>query len=112
LVYDNVTAFACEYALDGPKTFNVAMVKENLLWGQRIEFFALDAWDGKDWNEIAEGTTVGWKKLLRFPAIETAKVRLRIFKARAAPSLPDLGLFLDPGKESDRRQTETQPPKK
>lgn len=101
LVYDDVTGFACEYALAGPKTFNVAMIKENLLWGQRIESFALDAWDGNGWKEIARGTTVGWKKLLRFPAVEATKVRLRILRARGGVGMfgPErFGLFFDPGR--------------
>jgi alpha-L-fucosidase len=79
------------------------MIKENIQEGQRIESFSLDAWDGKGWKAIARGTTVGWKKLLRFPAVETKKVRLRILKARARPFPPRLELFFDPDRESGRR---------
>ena len=92
--------------LAGLTTFNVAMIKEDLRRGQRIEAFAIDAWNGKEWKEFARGTTVGWKKLLRFPVVETTKVRLRILKERGTPftgmSLDYLieppgsfGLFLD-----------------
>lgn len=90
------------YDLGGAKTFNVAMMKEDLRQGQRIESFALDVWDGKAWKEISAGTTVGWKKLLRFPAVTAEKVRVRIIRARgelppfAAPDA--FGLFLDPGR--------------
>jgi alpha-L-fucosidase len=102
LVCDNVTQLDFEYDLVSPKAFNVAVIKENLLSGQRIESFALDVWDGKDWKEIARGTTVGWKKLLRFPAVETMKVRVRILKARdwVFPLTPHerFGLFFDPGR--------------
>lgn len=89
---------AFEYDLGGPKTFNVAMIKENIQEGQRIESFSLDAWDGNGWKEIAQGTTVGWKKLLHFPPVETKKVRLRILKARARLFPPRLELFFDPGR--------------
>ena len=103
LVYDEISDLAYEYDLGSPKTFNVAMIKEYLRgMGQRIESFALDAWDGKHWKEIAQGTTVGWKKLLRFPAVEATKVRVRILKARdwVSPLAPreSFGLFLDPGR--------------
>jgi alpha-L-fucosidase len=95
LVYgDSVSEFAHEYDLGGEKTFNTAMIKEPIKNGQKIESFALDAWDGGAWREIAKGTTVGWKKLLRFPVVQTTKVRLRILKARAEPGLPEFGLFL------------------
>jgi alpha-L-fucosidase len=92
---------AFEYDLGGPKKFNVAMMKEDIREGQRIEAFALDVWDGKDWKEIAQGKTVGWKKLLRFPAVESSKVRVRLLRTRGGNFLwtPDrFGLFFDPGK--------------
>ncbi len=87
-----------EIDLGGPKRFNVAMLKEDLRKGQQVEAFAFDIWDGKDWKEIARGTTVGYQKLLRFPAVEAAKVRVRILKSRdkVSESLPEL--FFDPGR--------------
>ncbi|MBN2264330.1 MAG: alpha-L-fucosidase [Candidatus Aminicenantes bacterium] len=88
--------------LPRPARFNVAMVMEDLRRGQRIEAFAFDVWDGQGWQEIARGTTVGWKRLLRFPAVAADRVRLRVMKARgeaalAGPSGP-FGLFFDPGR--------------
>jgi len=92
-------SFLIEYDLGSPKVFNVAMIKESIRWGQKIESFALDAWDGKEWKAVVQGTTVGWKKLLRFPAVESAKFRLRILKARAWPGVAEeVGLYLDSGR--------------
>jgi alpha-L-fucosidase len=86
--------------LAGPGRFNVAMLKEDLRSGQRIEAFALDVWDGRSWVEIARGTTVGWKKLLRFPTVEASRVRVRVLQARGetAPMVPPdaFGLYADP----------------
>ena len=105
LVAEDIRELAGTYILTAPKRFNVALIREDLRGGQRIEAFALDAWDGADWREIARGTTVGHKKLLRFPAVETGQVRLRILRARSSkflflPIFPplDFGLFLDPGR--------------
>jgi alpha-L-fucosidase len=76
------------------------MIREDLRQGQRIEAFAFDAWTGQEWQEIAAGTTVGWKKLLRFPALEATKVRVRILKSRGdvPPIVPPdaFGLYFDP----------------
>ena len=85
-----------EVDLGGPKRFNVAMINEDIREGQRIEAFALDIWNGTDWKEIALGTTVGWKKLLRFSIVEAVKVRVRILKARNQGRLGSVGLFFDP----------------
>jgi alpha-L-fucosidase len=87
------------WELGGAKLFNVAMMKEDLREGQRIEAFAFDVWDGRDWKETARGTTIGWKKLFRFPAVEATKVRVRLLKTRGEvfPSTPErFGLFFDP----------------
>jgi alpha-L-fucosidase len=75
--------------------FNVVAIGEDNGRGQQIEAFALDALTGTEWKEIAHGTTVGWKKLLRFSTVETTKLRLRILKSRASPLL-SLDCYYDP----------------
>jgi alpha-L-fucosidase len=88
--------------LGGPRTFNVAMLMEGVRNGQAIEAVALDAWTGTDWAEIAHGTTVGWKKLLRFPPVTAARVRVRVLASRRGGPVPlpleEFGLFLDPAR--------------
>ncbi len=54
---------------------------------QRIEEHALDAWINGEWKEIASGTTVGYKKILRFVTTETSKFRIRILKSRLEPTI-------------------------
>ncbi|MFO7732617.1 MAG: alpha-L-fucosidase, partial [Candidatus Aminicenantes bacterium] len=95
-VYKDVTQEAFEWTLGAAGTFNVAVLRENLSSGQRVESFALDAWDGEGWREIARGTTVGWKRLLRFPAVTASKVRVRVLEARDKPVIAGLSLHLDP----------------
>ena len=99
---DGMASTAVAFDLGHPGTFNVAMLQEDIRAGQRIESFALDAWDGKRWSEIARGTTVGHKRLLRFPAVMSGKVRLRILKARAPVAISEFGLFLDPARAETR----------
>gem|GEM_PF-277376 len=94
-VNDRAAVSEIVYDLKGPRTFNMAMLRENLGAGQRIASFALDVCRGAQWAEIARGSTVGWKRLLRFPAVAAAKVRLRVLESRGAPSLAGFGLFLD-----------------
>jgi alpha-L-fucosidase len=99
---DGVTSTAVVYDLGRSKTFNVAMLQEDIRTGQRVESFALDAWDGKEWQEIGRGTTVGYKRLLRFPGVKSGEVRLRILKARAPAAISEFGLYLDPARAAGR----------
>jgi alpha-L-fucosidase len=75
------------------ETFNVAMLQEEIRVGQRIEKFYLESWDGSKWNRFCEGTTVGYKRLLRFEQVKTDRVRLVIEKSRMNPTISNFGLF-------------------
>ncbi|MCK7479411.1 MAG: hypothetical protein M0C28_20220 [Candidatus Moduliflexus flocculans] len=70
LVFGYDTHAEFEYDLGGPRTFNMTMLMEDLRRGQLIEAFAFDVWDGSGWHEMGRGTTVGWKKFLRFLACD------------------------------------------
>ncbi len=82
--------------LGKPATFNVVRVREYLPLGQRVDGFAVDAWQDGKWTEIAAATSIGNQRLLRTPAITTTKVRLRITKAAACPAISEVGLFRSP----------------
>lgn len=82
-----------EYTLSAPATFNVAMVQEDIKVGQRIEQFHFEAWDGKVWKTFTGGTTVGHKRLLRFPAVTSQKIRFVTDASRAEPGIMEIGLF-------------------
>lgn len=57
--------------------------------GQRVGEHALDGWvDGK-WQEVARGRTIGFRKILRFPAVSTDRFRLRVLQSRLAPALAE-----------------------
>ena len=76
-----------------PTTFDVLMLQENIRIGQRIEKFVLEAKVGNSWKTIAEGSTVGYKRLLRFNPITAQHVRLRIISSRLNPTLTSIGLY-------------------
>jgi alpha-L-fucosidase len=82
-----------EVDLGQPATFDRAMLQEMVTTGQRVEQFTLEAWDGQAWKEFAKATTIGHKRLLKFPAVTTSKVRLTIVDARDCPTIRELGLF-------------------
>ena len=87
------TTAIIELNLKGTKTFNVLSLQENINIGQRIEQFEMDYWNGDAWQKAAEGTTVGYKRLIQFDPITTEKVRLKILSARLNPTIAELGLY-------------------
>ena len=57
-------------------------MQENIAAGQRIEKALLEYWDGKEWKNLAEFTTVGYKRLLRFNVHTLQKLRVTILESR------------------------------
>lgn len=55
--------------------------------GQRVKQYALDVWGDGHWQQVAAGTTIGYKKILRFDCVTTDRFRARILDARKAPAI-------------------------
>ena len=85
-----------ELDLGVPRSFNRLCLQEAIGEGQRVAEYALEAWDGGAWKEIARGTTVGYKKLDRFGTVRAQRVRLVVRAARAAPMLQAFSLYHAP----------------
>ncbi|MCD6596261.1 MAG: alpha-L-fucosidase [Bacteroidales bacterium] len=82
-----------EFRMDGTKTFDCLLLQEKVTVGQRVEKFKLEAKLNGKWELITEGTTIGYKRLLRFPEVTADTVRLAIEQSRANPALAEFGLF-------------------
>ena len=93
---EDVTAAALEVDLGAPTRFNRSMIQEYLPLGQRVEAYAIDAWDGGEWRQVVAGTTVGHKRLDRFPDVTAARVRLTVEKAKACPAIRTFGVYCAP----------------
>jgi alpha-L-fucosidase len=104
---DGAAGSFIEYDLARPAAFNVILIQEDIRSGQRVEAFAVDAWDGAAWKEVARATTVGYKRLLRVPLVKASKVRLRVLGARAPAAISEFGLFLDPARATGDSQAST-----
>ena len=82
-----------EIELDKARTFDRFMVQEQITKGQRVEKFQLEAEvDGK-WKLIATETTIGYKRLLRFPEITAQKLRFTVSEARKKIFIAEMGLY-------------------
>ncbi|MBN1387463.1 MAG: alpha-L-fucosidase [Bacteroidales bacterium] len=94
--YINEFPAEIEYKFPFAEDFNVLMIKEFISKGQRIESFKLEAFVNDEWLELATSTTVGYKKLLRFPAVKSDRIKLTINQSRDNAMISEIGLFLEP----------------
>ena len=72
---------------------NRVLLQECIRLGQRVKAFVVEAWMDREWQTITRGTTIGYKRILRFPPVQTSKVRLKITDARACPTIASLELY-------------------
>jgi len=74
-------------------TLNTILLQEYIALGQRVEKFSIEAWINNEWKNVANGTTIGYKRILRFPEVQTQKVRVKIEQARACPLISTIQAF-------------------
>lgn len=95
---DEGLAGSFDYDLGSRKTFDCLMLQENFRNGQRVEEFSLEAFDGGHYREICRGTTIGYKRLLRFDPVTAQHIRLRIIRSRDTAEISGFGIYKTPGK--------------
>lgn len=66
-----------------------------------MESFAVEALLDRQWQEIASGTTIGYKRLLHFSPVTSDRIRISINEARHHALISRLGLYLPPEIHSD-----------
>ncbi|PPD89380.1 hypothetical protein GOBAR_DD13664 [Gossypium barbadense] len=76
-------------------SFNVLQVQEPIHMGQRIIKFHLEILSGGRWKNVISGTTVGYKRLLQFPTVQSQYLKLVIDMSRADPLISYMGLHMD-----------------
>jgi alpha-L-fucosidase len=77
-----------------PVKFNRLKIGEPIAThGERVAKHAVDAFIDGAWKEIAQGTNIGFCRILRFPEVTTNKIRLRILKSRLTPAIGSIAAY-------------------
>jgi alpha-L-fucosidase len=78
---------------DRPLTFNRFLVREYIPLGQRVRKFRLEVQMDGNWKTLAAETTIGNKRILRFPDVTSSRLRFTIEDAKACPVISDVKVF-------------------
>lgn len=94
-----------KFHLDKEDSINTLMIQEDITKGQRIEKFKIEAKINNQWESIASGTTVGYKRLIKLPrSIKAYDFRLTIEETRGVATLIKLGAFYCPPADKNKTQ--------
>ena len=82
-----------EYNVKPGAMVNTFLIQEDIAQGQRVEDFLVEVYSNGAWQYAAEGTTVGYKRMLRFSDCQPEKIRVTIRGARATANISNVGLY-------------------
>ncbi|WPQ61207.1 alpha-L-fucosidase [Chitinophaga sancti] len=93
---DDVTNASLTIDFGKPTTFNRFLVQEYIRLGQRVKSFTVEGLVDGHWVQLAKATTIGYKRILRFPAIKATAVRLNITGSKSCPVISSIGIYNAP----------------
>ncbi len=77
-------------------SFNRLLIQEFVNLGQRVKAFSLEKEVNGSWEKIAEGTTIGYKRILRFADTQAQKIRVNFLDGKGIPVISEIGVYSAP----------------
>jgi alpha-L-fucosidase len=90
---DKETTGNLEIDLGEKKLISFVLIQEYIRLGQRVKSFSVEVEKDGKWLEVAKGTTVGYKRILRINPVESQKLRLLISDSKACPAISNLEVY-------------------
>ena len=81
------------YTLKAKSEINLVMLQEDITKGQRVEAFTVEALTDKGWKEVGKGTTIGYKRMLRFPVVKASQLRVKIVECRLTAHINQVAAY-------------------
>lgn len=90
---DEILTGNFEIDLGQSQTINYVVLQEDIRLGQRVKSFSVEALTNNQWKQIASGTSIGHKRILKLDPIETDKVRVSITDSKAYPVISNVAVY-------------------
>lgn len=90
---DDVTTGSLEINFDEEKEVRYVMIQEYIRLGQRVKAFTIEAWKENAWQKVTEGTTIGYKRILKIDPVQTERIRISITDSKACPVISNVEIF-------------------
>lgn len=75
---DEAQSAVIEVDLGETKNINYIVLQEYIALGQRVKAFEIEIEQNATWTKVAEGTTIGYKRIVEIPNFMAQKVRINI----------------------------------
>lgn len=83
--------------------FDHVVIQEYIALGQRIRRFTVEVQGKRNrWEPVAVGTSVGWKRIVKFQPVKTRRLRIA-FEAEACPVVSEVAVYAGPDVRAKKR---------
>ena len=82
-----------ELSVQNGAKVNTLLLGEDITQGQHVESFEVEALINDKWCDLTVGTTIGYKRLLRFIDCTPSRLRITITATRATAHIANIGLY-------------------
>ncbi len=76
-----------------PVNVNFVVIHEYIQLGQRVKAFTVEGYVEGKWKQIALGTTIGYKRILRTTPVEAEMIRINIIQSKACPVISEIEVY-------------------
>ncbi|MBS1977659.1 MAG: alpha-L-fucosidase [Bacteroidetes bacterium] len=90
---DDVKAASAELEFDDEIEARYILLQEYIELGQRIKSFSIEARVNDEWKKVAEGTTIGFKRIIPLTNVRTNALRINILDSRACLTLSSIEVY-------------------
>jgi len=90
---DNLKTGSVEINLQRPDSIKYVVLQEYIKLGQRVKSFMIEIWSDGKWKNVANGTTIGYKRIIQLDRIITNKIKITITDAKACPAIAAVEVY-------------------
>jgi hypothetical protein len=76
-----------------PTKIDRVVIMEDIAQGERVRKYTLEARVDGEWKPLAEGTTIGHKRIERVPPVVAQAVRMRVLESVGTPCIRRFAVF-------------------
>ncbi len=90
---DEILTGTLEINLNKEEVIKYVVLQEYIQLGQRVKKFTVEIKQNNNWVKVAEGTTIGHKRILKIDPVKSSGIRLSILDSRACPLLSNIEVY-------------------
>ncbi len=68
-------------------------LQEYIKLGQRVKSFTISIWKDNKWKQVANETTIGYKRIVAIEPTSAKKLKIKIIDSKACPTISEIAVF-------------------